>query len=148
MRDEPGWAEQRREAAAEHERMLERRRSGEHERARGLLRRFAAAAAAAGLPAQPLRVQGYGGRGSARTDRTGWYLRADRTAAVGTDGEFYLLTARLGWRDRARGVALAPSEPPAVLGAGGRDGDSIALADALERLLPGWQQPGGRAAEG
>jgi hypothetical protein len=34
-------------------------------------------------------------------------------------------------------VTPAPSDPPLVLGKGGRDGESIDLADALARVLSG-----------
>lgn len=132
------WARQRREAADVHADMLERRRRAEHERAAALLREFAAVARDR-LPAERLQVRGYGGRGSARSDVTGWYLRTDRAAGMSTDGEFYVLTAPLGLRDRLTGVALRPIPPPMVLGAGGKDGESVDLPDALERLLPGWR---------
>ncbi len=133
-----GWAHRRREAAVARAAALERSRSSQSARAGQMLRSFVAAAGRAGLAPVPLRVQGYGGRGGARTRLTGWYLRADRTVAVGTDGRFYVLTARLSVLDRLRGAAVAPEEPPLVLGAGGKDGDSVTLAAALDRLLPGW----------
>lgn len=132
------WAAQRTEAAREHERRLAQRRQAESARARRMLATFAAAARAADLPTQPLVVRGYGNRGSARTPLRGWYLRVDRTAALTPDGQFYLLTAPLTAWDRLRGTRPGPSDPPLVLGAGGKDGDSIPLADALTRLLPGW----------
>ncbi|UFU02110.1 hypothetical protein LQF12_11375 [Ruania suaedae] len=138
MGTEQSWASRRREAAAEHERRLVARQASENARAQELLERFARVAGQAGLPTSALEVQGYGGRGSARTPLRGWYLRVDRTAAVGTDGSFYVLTAPLGMWDRLRGVAPEAKPPPLVLGAGGKDGDSIDLRDALERLLPGW----------
>lgn len=132
------WAQQRTEAAREHERRLEQRRRAQSERARALLRTFVAAARAADLPTEPLVVKGYGNRGSARTPLRGWYLRVDRTSAVTPDGDFYVLTAPLTTWERLRGTTPAPSDPPLVLGAGGKDGDSIDLTDALTRLLPGW----------
>ena len=55
--------------------------------------------------------------------------------AVGTDGEFYLLTVPASLRARVRGADLAPSDPPLVLGKGARDGESIDLADALAIAL-------------
>lgn len=137
---EEDWALRRRQAATARAEMLDRGRVAATRRASELLLRFAAAARAAGLATEPLRVQGYRG-GTARSDRTGWYLRHDRSVGVGTDGTFYVLTAPLTLRERLRGVTLTPAEPPLVLGAGGRDGDSVDLAAALDRLLPGWDGP-------
>ncbi|CAM3567818.1 hypothetical protein OCAE111667_15820 [Occultella aeris] len=136
------WAARRTEAAREHERRLQARKAAENERAGAMLREFAAAATAAAVPVEDFVVRGYGGRGSARSAVRGWYLRLDRTAGVGTDGAFYVLTAPLSVLDRVRGVRLSPSPAPLVLGAGGRDGDSIDLSAALDRLLPGWSELG------
>lgn len=137
---EEDWALRRRAAAAARAEMLDRGRTAATRRASDLLLRFAAAARVAGLPSEPLRVQGYRG-GTARSDRAGWYLRNDRSVGVGTDGAFYVLTAPLTLRERLRGATLTPAEPPLVIGAGGRDGDSVDLATALDRLLPGWDGP-------
>lgn len=147
--DEEEWTRQRREAAAVHADRLRRRQEAEHERAARLLHAFAAVARDR-LPAERLRVRGYGGGTTARSDVTGWYLRTDRSAGMSTAGEFYVLTAPLGLRDRLRGVALRPTPPPMVLGAGGKDGESVDLPVALERLLPGWQDaaPGSPSASG
>jgi hypothetical protein len=134
------WGRRRREAAEDRAEMLERRRRAENARAAEMLRTFVAAAARAGLAPERLRVQGYDGRGTSRTGLTGWYLRGDRTVAVGTDGRFYVLTARLTPLDRLRGTTVPPADPPLVIGAGGKDGDSLALAAALTRLLPGWDE--------
>lgn len=134
------WSEQRREAAAEHAERLRRREAAENARAQELLDAFAAAALRAGLPAETLKVRGYSGSRVASSDVTGWYVRQDQSMGVGTDGRLYILTAPLGVLDRWRRVHLTPIAPPLVLGAGGRDGDSIDLADALERLLPGWRE--------
>ncbi|ACQ79587.1 conserved hypothetical protein [Beutenbergia cavernae DSM 12333] len=133
--DPSDWASGRREAAAEHERRLRARQAAESDRAGAMLAQFVDDARAAGLAPQRLEVRGYGGRGRASSDVEGWYLRADRTAGVGTDGAFYVLTAPLSLVDRVRGVRLRPSAPPLVLGAGGKDGESIDLRDALARLL-------------
>lgn len=134
------WAQQRTEAAREHAARLAARQDAEHRRAEELLAEFVAAAGDAGLEPRPLQVKGYGGRGTARTSLQGWYLRTDRTVAVSTDASFYVLTAPLTLLDRVRGVRPAPTRPPLVIGAGGKDGDSIDLVDALERLLPGWRE--------
>lgn len=138
MRDDE-WSQQRAEAVRLQAERLQARQDAEHTRAEALLREFVAAARDAGLPAESLQVQGYGGRGTARTSLRGWYLRVDRTSGISTDGDFYVLTAPIGLLDRVRGVRPEPRRPPLLLGAGGKDGDSISLADALERLLPGWR---------
>ncbi|MFV0252285.1 MAG: hypothetical protein ACK5H2_03005 [Beutenbergiaceae bacterium] len=132
------WAAERTAAAQEHQARLHARQSAEHAKAGAILAEFVSVAATR-LPAQPLVVQGYGGRGSARSNVDGWYLRVDKTVGVGTDGEFYVLTAALSLMDRLRGVRLRPTPPPLVIGAGGKDGDTIDLVDALERLLPQWR---------
>lgn len=133
------WARQRAEAVRVQAERLRARQDAEHARAGALLHEFVEAASAAGLAPEDLQVRGYGGRGTARTPLRGWYLRVDRTAGVSTDGDFYVLTAPLSLLDRVRGVRPLPAKPPLILGAGGKDGESVALADALERLLPGWR---------
>jgi hypothetical protein len=138
MRDDE-WAKQRAEAVRVQDERLRARQDAEHTRAEALLREFAAAARAAGLAPGPLRVQGYGGRGTARTPLQGWYLRVDRTLGVSTDGDFYVLTAPIGLVERVRGTRPEPRRPPLTLGAGGKDGESLPLAEALDRLLPGWR---------
>lgn len=132
------WASQRTEAAREQGRRLRERQEVEHTRARAILAEFTPIALER-LPPERLVVKGYGGRGSARSDVEGWYLRLDKTVGLGTDGQFYVLTAPLSALDRIRGVRLQPTPPPLVIGAGGKDGDSIELVAALDRLLPGWR---------
>lgn len=133
------WARQRTEAARVQAERLRVRQDAEHAAAEDLLRTFVAVARERGPEPVPLEVKGYGGRGTARTRLRGWYLRHDRTAAVSVDGDFYVLTAPLTPLDRLRGARPEPSRPPLVLGAGGKDGDSIDLAAALDRVLPGWR---------
>lgn len=134
------WASRRTEAARVQAERLRARQDAEHAQADALLRAFARAAGRAGLAPEKLQVRGYGGRGTARTPVEGWYLRNDRTAGVGTNGDFYVLTAPLSVVDRLRGVRPQPTPPPLVLGAGGKDGDSLELTAALDRLLPGWRE--------
>ena len=134
------WAAQRSAAASEHLARLEARQDAEHRRAEGHLAAFIHAARAAELAAGPLRMQGYNGGRSARTPLRGWYLRKDRKAGIDTEGNFYILVGPLSLLDTLRGATPRASRPPLVLGAGGRDGDSVELTDALERLLPGWRE--------
>jgi hypothetical protein len=133
------WARQRAEAVRVQAERLAARQDAEHARAEEMLRDFVAVARTARLAPEDLLVQGYGGHGTARTGLKGWYLRVDRTLGVSTDGGFYVLTAPIGLLDRVRGTRLEPRRPPLVLGAGGKDGESVPLADALDRLLPGWR---------
>lgn len=85
----------------------------------------------------PLAARSYDGRARYRTPLRGWYLRRNESVAVGTDGEFYVLTVPPSLRARFTGVSPEPSDPPLVLGKGARDGESIDLADALARALAG-----------
>jgi len=87
-----------------------------------------------------LMVQGYGGKGEARTRLKGWYLRNNRTVALGTDGKFYVLIAPLNaLHPRFLKVDVQPSRPPLIIGEGGKDGDTIELSEAIERVLPHWK---------
>ncbi len=130
------WAEQRREQALAHGERLAQAKAQETVRARALVAAFVERAQAAGVPAEQLVARDYSGRGPFRTDKRGWYVRTNRTAAVGDDGEFYVLIVEGGLMSRLRGATLTPSDPPLILGAGGRDGESIALRDALARVAP------------
>lgn len=140
--EEADWASRRREAAAQRARMLQASRSAESARAERIVRAFLAVASAEGLEPVALRAKGYGG-GSARTPLRGWYLRADRTVAIDVEGRFYILTRRLGVRDRLLGVSPSPDPVPLTIGEGGRDGDIVPLRFALDRLLPGWEERSG-----
>lgn len=133
--DADAWRAQRSEAASAHERELTRRQAAESSQARVLLAEFVAAATQRGRAPVPLRARSYDGRFRYRTATTGWYLRRNETVAVGTDGEFYVLSVPASLRALVAGATLVPSDPPLVLGKGGRDGESIDLADALEIAL-------------
>jgi hypothetical protein len=133
--DVAAWREQRREAAAAHGEALLRRQQAESARARELIAEFVARARAQGPAPVPLRAHASTGRARYRTGLTGWYLRVDESVGVDVDGEFYVLRAEPSLAARLRGVTPQPSDPPLVLGAGGRDGESLDLRDALERAL-------------
>ena len=113
------------------------RRRGEAAAAKALLVDFVTAAAAAGIPAVPLAAQSPGRRRRIPTDRSGWYLRRDHSLGVTEDGDFIVLTRPLPWHAglSRRPVAVPVSDPPLVVGRGGRDGDSIDLAELLRRRL-------------
>ena len=136
--NEASWISQRRQNAALHQERLERDRAAQSAQASALIQAFLASARRRGLQPEPLRVSGYSGF-QARTNLRGWYLRLDRTVGIDTDGNFYVLTAPLSFLDRFRAQHPVASPPPLVIGQGGRDGDSIELRAALERLLPGWE---------
>jgi len=136
MSTEDGWAAQRREAALVHEQRLREKQAGETARARDLVARFVERARERGVEPEPLLARDYSGGGPYRTGLRGWYVRANRSAAIGEDGEFYVLTVAGGLVARLRGSRPAPSDPPLVLGKGGRDGESIDLRDALARVVP------------
>lgn len=130
------WQAERRAAADAHARALADREARESAKARAMLAEFVRRARQRGLEPEPLVVQGYGGKGTAKSQVKGWYLRVDRSVGVGEDGEFYVLTAPLTLLDRVRGVTVAPKPPPLVIGRGSGDGDSIDLAEAINRALP------------
>lgn len=129
------WRDQRAEAAEQHARSLRRRQAAESAQARELIAQFVQDAAARGVAPVPLHATSYDGRARYRTATRGWYLRRNRTVAVGTDGEFYLLSVPHSVRALFRGATLVPSEPPLILGKGARDGESIDLVDALTIAL-------------
>ncbi|MFW2513206.1 hypothetical protein ACNI3K_05460 [Demequina sp. SO4-13] len=114
---------------------LDRQRDGQTRRAAELVRKFAEEAHAAGLVPVPLTARTYDGRSRLRTHLLGWYLKRDLSVAVGTDGEFYVMSAPRSLRGMVKGVTLEPGEPPLELGRGARDGESMPLADALAKRL-------------
>ncbi|MFC8193383.1 hypothetical protein ACFUMH_17145 [Cellulomonas sp. NPDC057328] len=131
------WREQRREAAGAHAEALAARQRAESARARTLIEEFLGGVRAGGPAPVPLHVRSYDGRARYRTPLQGWYLRRDQTVGVDTDGAFYVLTAPSSLAARFRGVRPTPQDPPLVIGAGGKDGESIDMADALRRVLAG-----------
>lgn len=135
--DAAAWRDRRREAAGAHAEALAARQRAESARARALIEEFLGSVRAGGPPAVPLHVRSYDGRARYRTPLQGWYLRRDETVGIDTDGAFYVLTAPSSLAARFRGVQPAPQDPPLVIGAGGKDGESIDMADALRRVLGG-----------
>lgn len=122
---------------------LERRRLHEAREAGVLVARFAEQAAAAGIPTERLTARAYSGTTRYRTQVEGWYLKRDRSVAVGTDGLFYVMSTHGGLAERLRGVTLKPADAPLELGRGARDGESMPLAEALAaRLAAGAGWPG------
>lgn len=133
--DQESWREERRRAASAHAAELERLRAAEAMEARRLIADFVRQATDRGLRPQQLTARPYSGSGRYRTGVRGWYLRRDGSIAVGTDGEFYILSVPAGLRARLFGAAVTPQEPPLVVGRGGRDGESMPLAALLRQRL-------------
>ncbi|MEU7932766.1 hypothetical protein [Micromonospora echinofusca] len=139
--DGPDWRERQRQAVRAHAAADEQRRTAERAEAAELVARFVAEAVRRGLPPTPLHARSYDGRGRYRTRLRGWYVDRARSRAVDTDGRFHLLTVPGGLRARLFGVDPEPSPPPLVVGAGGRDGESIPLEVLLARRLDGNDGP-------
>lgn len=133
--DQADWHRRRHHAVTVHAEAQERRRAAEITQARALVADFVRRARERGLPTEPLVARSYSGRGRFRTGLRGWYLKADRSMAVGEDGTFHLLAVAAGPLARLTGVTLRGDDPPLVVGKGGRDGESISLATLLERVL-------------
>jgi len=129
------WAARRRDAAVEQVARLDRARSGETDQARRLVADFVAAAKSAGLPVVPLTARAMNGRSRYRTGLRGWYLKRNGTVAIGEDGQYYLMSAPTRLASLVKGTTLRPSDPPLVVGRGGRDGESIPLGDLLALRL-------------
>ncbi|MCL7456944.1 hypothetical protein AB0J85_07890 [Micromonospora echinofusca] len=139
--DGPDWRERQRQAVRAHAAADEQRRAAERAEAAELVARFVAEAVRRGLPPTPLTARSYDGRGRYRTRLRGWYVDRARSRAVDTDGRFHLLTVPGGLRARLFGADPEPSPPPLVVGAGGRDGESIPLEVLLARRLDGNDGP-------
>ena len=103
-------------------------------KAQQLINDFLRDAAAAGIAPEPLRATLYTGQ-SVKTDKRGWYLRKNKSVAIGEDGGYYILTVPGGLAERIRGVKLRQSPPPLIVGKGGRDGETGDLAEFLARRL-------------
>lgn len=131
------WRRQRSEAAAAHAAALERRRRAESDAAAAVLAQFVDRARADGPAPVALRARTPDGRRTFRTPLRGWYLRRDRTVGVDTDGRYYVLVTPERWVGLLRGVAPRPTDPPLVIGAGGKDGESLDLSLAIQRVLDG-----------
>jgi hypothetical protein len=130
---EPGDA--RDDVVAEQAAAHARRMARETEQAQGLLAAFVRDAVAKGLSTVELRARSYDGHSTYATGLVGWYLPRDRSLAVDTGGRFYVLNTPGGLRARLRGVTVEPSDPPLAVGRGARDGESMSLAELLERRL-------------
>lgn len=144
MSDQREFAAQQAEAAKRRQVLLDAQEEAESKKAAEFLRRFVAEAEATGLQPEPLEAIGYGGKGRAKTNLEGWYLKADHTLAVDTDGNYYILIRDLNLLDRLRTQKMTPSPPPMILSKGARDGESMDLTAKLDQMLPSWRRGGRR----
>jgi hypothetical protein len=136
MKDErAAWHEQRRQAVAGHAAALDADRAVEAEQAAALLADFVERAAERGLEPTVLSARSFDGRATYRTRVRGWYLKANRSVAVGADGQYYALTVPSSLRARFTGAEVQPTTPRLVVGAGGGDGETMPLAQLLRRRL-------------
>ena len=124
----------RAEEAARRVELAAAQERGESLQAQKLIDAFVVEARARGIAPEPLRATLLTGQ-SVKTDQVGWYLRKNRSLAIGENGSYYVLTVPGGLRERLSGVRLQPSPPPLVVGKGGRDGESGDLADFLQWRL-------------
>ncbi|MGY1810094.1 hypothetical protein ACI8AF_22225 [Blastococcus sp. SYSU D00669] len=129
------------ERANYHVEAQRRRDEEESAKAQVLVDRFVAQATAAGLATEELTARPWTGRGRYRTGVRGWYLLRDRSVGVGVDGGYYVLLVPPVRFGRWRTADIAPTPPPLQVGKGARDGESIALAAALEVRLQ-WPETG------
>lgn len=108
--------------------------AAESREAQKLIDAFLLDARARGIAPEPLRATLFDGH-RVKTDKTGWYLRKNRSVAVGDDGSYYVLTVPGGLRERFTGARLRPTPPPLEVGRGGKDGETGGLADFLRWRL-------------
>ncbi|MSS83963.1 hypothetical protein FYJ24_04120 [Actinomycetaceae bacterium WB03_NA08] len=139
MSESSSWSETRREIARLQAERLAERKAAESLQARAFLEKFVTAALTMGPAPVPLRVHGRTGN-SAATTLSGWYLKVDESVAVDTSGNYYLLQMDLSFLDRFRRLTPTPTAPPLVLGAGGRDGETMDLTARLTQLQPKWRE--------
>ncbi len=133
--DRAAWDEQRRQAIAGHAAAFEAGRAAEAEQAGKLLADFVRRAAERDLPPTVLRARAFDGHATYRTRLRGWYLKANRSVAVGEDGRFYVLSVPSSLRARFAGADVSPSTPRLIVGAGGGDGETMPLEQLLRRRL-------------
>jgi hypothetical protein len=133
--DSAAWQQKRRDAADEHLAAIERRKSAESNQAAAHVAAFVQEARARNLATTRLRAGSHNGRTTYRTTLEGWYLKRNRTLAIGVDGNFYIMSAPGSLVAKVTGVVVHPSDPPLVVGAGGRDGESMPIDEILALRL-------------
>jgi hypothetical protein len=133
--EDAAWLEQRRQAVAGQAAALDASRAAEAAKAAALLADFVARATERGLRPEVLTARSFDGRATYRTKLRGWYLKANRSVAVGADGNYYALTVPSSLRARFTGADIEPTLPRLIVGAGGGDGETMPLAQLLQRRL-------------
>jgi hypothetical protein len=133
--DSAAWQQKRRDDAVEHLAALERRKAAETAQAAEHLADFVRDARERHLATTRLRAGSQNGRTTYKTALEGWYVKRNRTLAVGVDGKFYIMSAPATLTARVTGVVVHPSDPPLIVGAGGRDGESMPIAELLQKRL-------------
>lgn len=133
--DATGRRAERLENAAYHAAQHDKRKAEEGRKATVHIQQFVQDALAAGLAPLPLEARPYSGSGKYRTDVVGWYLRRDHSLGVDAEGRYYVLVVPRSLRSRLGRAHVPPTQPPMVVGAGGRDGESIPLPDLLRLRL-------------
>ena len=133
--EQAAWEEQRRQAVAGHAAAFEAGRAAEAAQAAELLADFVRQATERGLTPTVLSAKSFDGRATYRTRVRGWYLKKNKSIAVGEDGGYYVLSVPSSLRARFAGADIRPSVPRLVVGAGGGDGETLPLAQLLQRRL-------------
>ncbi len=133
--EQAAWQELRRQAVAGQAAALEAGRAAEAEQAGALLADFVRRAGERGLTPSVLTATSFDGRARYRTTVRGWYLKSNRSVAVGADGQYYVLSVPPSLKARFTGADIRPSVPRLVVGAGGGDGETMPLAQLLQRRL-------------
>lgn len=127
---------QRHEDARRRIELAESHARSESEKAQALIDDFMRRAHEKRIAPQPLLATTLTGH-TVKTDKSGWYVRKNKSIAIGTDGGYYVLTVMGTFLNRIRGVRLVSTPPPLVVGRGGRDGETGDLVEFLERILQG-----------
>lgn len=129
MSDESASSRREELAAQAHYHVEAQRRAEAQESAKAqlLIDEFVRRAKELGIPTEELTSKPWSGGGRYRTGVTGWYLKRDKSLAVGEDGRYYQLTVMPQRFGRFRRVPVEPTPPPLQVGKGARDGESMTL---------------------
>jgi hypothetical protein len=129
------WRVERDRAAAVRGEALARQRAVEAGLARELIEGFIEKVRETGPEAEGLTAYPYDGKGRYKTKVRGWYLNNAKTVAIDEEGNYYSLGVPGSLKARVTGVELKPQEPKLIIGEGARDGESMPLKAALQRVL-------------